>query len=109
MTTLTGVASTSSPRAIAFITSRSVMMPMSSAPSITSSDPVCCAHIRAAAARMWAQQTGSLLVMDGAELIGIITERDVMKAIARGLDVEATPVSVVMTRHVQTVTPYALV
>ena len=61
--------------------------------------------IKAAAARMWAKQTGSLLVMDGNELIGIITERDVMKAIARGLDVDTTPVSAVMTSGVQTVTP----
>src|ERR1700712_1675910 len=65
--------------------------------------------IRAAAATMWAQQTGSLLVMDGQQLIGIITERDVMKCIARGLDVNTTPVSDVMTRGVQTVSPYTSV
>jgi hypothetical protein len=33
-----------------FITSRSVMMPTKTSPSITSSDPVCWAHIRDAAA-----------------------------------------------------------
>ncbi|MDX6203022.1 MAG: hypothetical protein QOF82_1016 [Frankiales bacterium] len=65
--------------------------------------------IKAAASRMWAQQTGSLLVMEGEALIGIITERDVMKCIARGLDVNATPVSAVMTRGVQTVSPYTSV
>lgn len=65
--------------------------------------------IKAAAARMWAQQTGSLLVMDGPTLVGIITERDVMKAIARDLDVTTTPVSAVMTTGVQTVTPYTTV
>jgi CBS domain-containing protein len=65
--------------------------------------------IRAAASRMWAQQTGSLLVMEGDVLVGIITERDVMKCIARGLDVETTPVSAVMTRGVQTATPYTTV
>jgi len=65
--------------------------------------------IKAAAARMWAKQTGSLLVMDGDELLGIITERDVMKCIARGLDVEATPVSAVMTATVQTASPYTSV
>jgi CBS domain-containing protein len=65
--------------------------------------------IKAAAARMWAKQTGSLLVMDGDSLIGIITERDVMKCIARGLDVETTPVSAVMTRGVQTVSPFTSV
>ncbi len=65
--------------------------------------------IKAAAARMWAQQTGSLLVMDGPDLLGIITERDVMKAIARDLDVSETPVSAVMTTSVLTVTPYTSV
>jgi signal-transduction protein with cAMP-binding, CBS, and nucleotidyltransferase domain len=65
--------------------------------------------IKAAASRMWAQQTGSLLVMEGDALIGIITERDVMKCIARGLDVDTTPVSAVMTRGVQTVSPYTTV
>jgi CBS domain-containing protein len=61
--------------------------------------------LREAAARMWSQQTGSLLVMDGERLVGIVTERDVMKAVARGLDVETTPVSDIMTREVQTVGP----
>jgi CBS domain-containing protein len=65
--------------------------------------------IKAAASRMWAQQTGSLLVMEGGSLVGIITERDVMKCIARGLDVESTPVSAVMTRGVQTVSPMTTV
>jgi CBS domain-containing protein len=58
-----------------------------------------------AADRMWGQQTGSLLVMAGEELLGIVTERDVMKAVARGLDLAATPVSAVMTASVLTVTP----
>jgi len=61
--------------------------------------------LRAAAARMWQQQTGSLLIMDGARLVGIVTERDIMKAVARGRDVETTPVSELMTTDVLTVTP----
>jgi CBS domain-containing protein len=61
--------------------------------------------LRHAATRMWNQQTGSLLVMDGDELLGIVTERDLMKAVARGDDLDATPVSAVMTRSVLTVTP----
>ncbi|MBV9096825.1 MAG: CBS domain-containing protein [Frankiaceae bacterium] len=61
--------------------------------------------LRAAANRMWSQQTGSLLVMDGPRLLGIITERDVMKAVARGADLDATPVSAVMTSTVLTVSP----
>lgn len=63
------------------------------------------ATLRDAAGRMWKQQTGSLVVMDGAELLGIITERDIMKAVARGDDLDATPVSAVMTRSVLTVSP----
>src|SRR3954447_4143944 len=61
--------------------------------------------LRAAASRMWKQQTGSLLIMDGDDLVGIVTERDLMKAVARGDDLDATPVSAVMTRSVLTVTP----
>src|SRR3954453_4956194 len=61
--------------------------------------------LRAAATLMWKQQTGSLLVMDGDELLPIVTERDVMKAVARGSDPDATPVSAVMTRTLLTVPP----
>jgi CBS domain-containing protein len=65
--------------------------------------------LKAAAAAMWAQQTGSLLVMEGDTLLGIITERDIMKCVARGLDFETTSVSDVMTTGVQTATPYTTV
>ena len=61
--------------------------------------------LRAAAGRMWNQQTGSLLIMDSATLVGIITERDLMKAVARGDDLDGTPVSALMTRSVITVEP----
>lgn len=58
-----------------------------------------------AATRMWTQQTGSLIVMDGPRLVGIITERDVMKAVARGLDPTSTPINEIMTTGVITVSP----
>jgi CBS domain-containing protein len=61
--------------------------------------------LRDAANRMWSKQTGSLLVMDGEHLLGIVTERDVMKAVARGADLDTTPVSAVMTTTLLTVTP----
>jgi CBS domain-containing protein len=61
--------------------------------------------LRSAADTMWRQQTGSLLVMDGADLVGIITERDIMKAVAQGRSVEDTAVSEVMTRDVLTISP----
>jgi CBS domain-containing protein len=61
--------------------------------------------LKSAAAMMWQQQTGSLIVMDGERLVGILTERDVMKAVARGHDVETTTVSEIMTTDVLTVPP----
>jgi CBS domain-containing protein len=61
--------------------------------------------LRSAASRMWGKQTGSLLVVSGDELLGIVTERDVMRAVAKGLDVERTPVSAIMTTAVVTVSP----
>ena len=39
-----------------------------------------------ASKKMWDQQTGSLLVMEGSKLIGIITERDCLRAMAEGDD-----------------------
>jgi CBS domain-containing protein len=63
------------------------------------------ATLREAASRMWKQQTGSLVIVESAEILGIITERDIMKSVARGDDLDATPVSAVMTRAVLTVAP----
>lgn len=63
--------------------------------------------LRAAAARMWRQQTGSLLIMDGDRLVGILTERDLLRAVARGADVDDTPVREVMTTEVHTVNSHA--
>jgi CBS domain-containing protein len=63
------------------------------------------ATLRDAAGRMWKQQSGSLVITEGADILGIITERDIMKAVARGDDLDSTPVSAVMTRSVLTVTP----
>ena len=61
--------------------------------------------LKSAASRMWGQQTGSLLVMEGDKLVGIVTERDVMRAVARGLNMDTTPVSAVMTKQVLVVAP----
>jgi CBS domain-containing protein len=58
-----------------------------------------------AAAKMWRQQTGSLLVMDGEDLVGILTERDVLKAVATGANTKETRVSEVMTKDLVTVGP----
>lgn len=58
-----------------------------------------------AAKRMWAAQTGSLLVMEGDEIAGIVTERDVLKAIARGLDPKQVHLKEVMSSPVNTIGP----
>jgi signal-transduction protein with cAMP-binding, CBS, and nucleotidyltransferase domain len=60
--------------------------------------------LEAAARKMWEQQTGSLLVLDGQELLGIITERDVLKAVATETPMD-TPVSDLMTKELITVEP----
>jgi CBS domain-containing protein len=61
--------------------------------------------LRAAAARMWRQQTGSLLVTEDGRLVGIITERDVLRAVALGADPDKSSVDDVMTAEVFTVPP----
>ena len=60
-----------------------------------------------AARKMWEQQTGSLLVMEGEELLGIVTERDLLRAVAEGVDLQEATVADVMTREVLTVHPGA--
>jgi signal-transduction protein with cAMP-binding, CBS, and nucleotidyltransferase domain len=61
--------------------------------------------LRSAAERMWHEQTGSLLVMEGDRLVGIITERDLLRAVARGGDPATTTVEKTMTADVFTVSP----
>jgi len=61
--------------------------------------------LRSAAERMWRQQTGSLLVTDADNLLGIITERDLLRTVALGADPDKTTVDDAMTADVYTVTP----
>lgn len=60
-----------------------------------------------AARKMWKQQTGSLLVMEGDELVGILTERDILKAVAAGAKMDEARISEVMTKDVLTIGPQA--
>ena len=60
-----------------------------------------------AARKMWEQQTGSLLVMDGDQLLGIITERDVLRAVATGTELDKTKVEDAMVRDLITIGPGA--
>jgi CBS domain-containing protein len=57
-----------------------------------------------AARKMWAQQTGSLLVLEGNDLLGIVTERDILKAVATGVPLD-TPISDTMSKDLITVDP----
>ena len=61
--------------------------------------------LRSAAERMWRQQTGSLLVTEDGRLTGIITERDVLRAVALGADPDKASVDDAMTAEVYTVPP----
>ena len=62
--------------------------------------------LRAAAERMWRQQTGSLLVTEQGHLTGIITERDILRAVALAADPDRTTVDEIMTADVFTVPPH---
>jgi CBS-domain-containing membrane protein len=56
-----------------------------------------------ASAKMWRQQTGSLLVMEGERMIGIVTERDVLRTVGEGNDPKNVSLRDVMTKDVVTV------
>jgi len=61
--------------------------------------------IAEAATAMLKAQVGSAVVMDGAYLAGILTERDVVRAAAAGSDPSSTPVSEWMTPDPVTASP----
>ena len=63
------------------------------------------ASVAAAAADMVRVGVGSAMVMQGSFLVGILTERDVLKAAASGADLSASGVSEWMTPDPQTATP----
>ena len=55
-----------------------------------------------AAKRMVARGVGAVVVLEEGRLAGILTERDILRAVAEGLHEEA-PVSEWMTRHPETI------
>jgi CBS domain-containing protein len=61
-------------------------------------------RLEAAAGRMVERGVGAILVLDGDRLAGILTERDVLRAVGRGLDPDAR-VSALMTRDPDTIGP----
>ena len=56
------------------------------------------------AQRMVERNVGAVLVLDDGRLAGILTERDVLRAVARGLG-DATRVADCMTAHPETIAP----
>jgi CBS domain-containing protein len=63
-----------------------------------------------AVAEMNRQRVGSVLVIDGGQLVGIFTERDVLRrVVGAGLDPKRSLVSEVMTANVITISPEATI
>ena len=58
-----------------------------------------------AAAAMIGRKVGSALIMQGRFLAGILTERDVLRAVASGSDLTRSPVSAWMTRDPEEASP----
>ncbi|MFQ5522290.1 MAG: CBS domain-containing protein [Acidimicrobiia bacterium] len=58
-----------------------------------------------AARAMESSDLGSLAVVEGLHLIGLVTERDLRRAVAAGLDLESTPVTEVMGAEPDTFDP----
>jgi CBS domain-containing protein len=61
--------------------------------------------LREAAEVMMEHRIGSTVVLDGSGLLGIVTERDLLCAVASGIDLDATAVEHAMTRDVKTIGP----
>ena len=77
------------------------------AKSIVSGDP---RHsLVEAAAQMRAHRISALAVLDGEAIVGIITERDLLRSIADGRDPEATHISQYMTHSPRTIEDAELV
>jgi CBS domain-containing protein len=76
---------------------------MSEAPLTLPSDE----SVRVAARRMWANRVGSALVVDGDDLVGIVTERDLTWLVAEGRDVDEATLADVMSAPVETIEPAA--
>jgi CBS domain-containing protein len=55
--------------------------------------------LREAAERMNARTVGAAVVMDGGDVVGIFTERDLLRAVARGEGAEGTAVADFMTSN----------
>lgn len=61
--------------------------------------------VREASIAMWENKIGSVVIQENGDLVGILTERDILKAMATTIDADQTPVADLMTREVVTVGP----
>jgi CBS domain-containing protein len=59
-------------------------------------------RLQAAAGKMVERRVGAILVLDGERLAGILTERDILRAVGLGFEPDA-PVSAWMTRDPDTI------
>ena len=60
--------------------------------------------LKQVAERMVSRDVGAALVTEGEKLVGIVTERDVLRAVARGID-DGTRVADLMTPDPETMEP----
>ena len=64
--------------------------------------------VREAARIMKQRRVGAMMVVEGAQLVGVFTERDALnRVVAEGRDPQVTTLADVMTRDPQTVSPDA--
>jgi len=63
------------------------------------------ATVAEAATVMGERHVGSTLVIEGEHLVGIFTERDIVRALSQDFDAPSQPLSHWMTRDPQTITP----
>jgi CBS domain-containing protein len=61
--------------------------------------------LREAAEAMSSRGHGSIGVVEGLKLVGVVTERDLVKAMAAGVDPETTAVTTVMSRDPDVFSP----
>jgi len=85
-------------------------MPIRSVRSVVAGQPAVTAGrmstVFEAATLMKQKGKGALLVLEGAKLIGIVTERDIVfRVVAAGRDPRATPLADVMTPQPQSIHP----
>ncbi len=66
------------------------------------------ARVSEAAKLMRNHQVSAVLVVDAGRLVGIVTERDIVRrVVAEGLDIDLTRIDVIMTRHPVSIAPTA--